>query len=121
MNGKNHDFNYKIGSVLSCSDDFIEVEKEFLKNSKGVNSYQRLLKILVDGRKFSNKLVKYLVEQGKKFLREHNVKDAILIIFKLDSYSDKEFDDLEKVVMPQKFLANLLHSSLKVQESNVTA
>ena len=103
VDDKESGFCYKIKSNLSDAEEFIEVEKSYWKNSHHEKPDSKILKILIDSRKMSNGLIKYMVDQGKKLLARHKLKEVLIIIFYLDSHTDEDFEYLEKTVNPQEY------------------
>ena len=102
------DFTYVIKSAYSDSEEFLKVEKEYWNKSHSEDPDSKILKILIDGRNTSNTLIKYMVEEGKRLIRRHKIKEALMIIFYLDTHTDEELQDLEKTVNPNQFLTKII-------------
>ena len=108
---KENGFCYRIKSNFSDTEEFIEVEKSYWKKSHNEKPNSKILKILIDGRNLSNALIKYMVDEGKRLLRKHKLKEVLIIIFYLDSHTEEDFEYLEKTVNPQELVNRIIDVS----------
>ncbi len=104
---QSYDFCYKISCNYQVSSEYLMSEHELIKKISRKRPIERILELIRDNKNRKGELIKYLIKNGELFLMKHKIREALLILFELDSRTDDEFETIETMTTPKEYLDSL--------------